>query len=101
MANILYDLIIERKNELGVNSAELAQLAGVSEPTIKKLERGEDISLASLRDVCLAMDLVLTVVDRKEVVKKEVAAKDAEIERIKEQLRALEMEREALIELVS
>lgn len=99
--NMLYDQILKRQKELFLNKAELAELSGVSEPTITRIEKGEDVSLASLRDVCLAMDLVLTTIDRSEIVKKEIAEKEAEIEQAKEKLRSLELEKQALVTLMN
>ena len=100
MANILYQGIIERKKELGLTNRELADLSGMNVATIQKIERDEDISLASLRDVCFALDLVVTTIDRSEIVMKEIEEKDAEIAKVKKQLDDLESERRALASLI-
>ncbi len=100
MANILYQGIIERKKELGLTNRELADLSGMNVVTIQKIERDEDISLASLRDVCFALDLVVTTIDRSEIVMKEIEEKDAEIAKVKKQLDDLESERRALASLI-
>ncbi len=100
MANILYQGIIERKKELGLTNRELADLSGMNVVTIQKIERDEEISLASLRDVCFALDLVVTTIDRSEIVMKEIEEKDAEIAKVKKQLDDLVSERRALASLI-
>lgn len=100
MANLLYDSILERKKEKFLSRRDLAELAGVSVVTIQKIERGDDVSLASLRDVCFAMDLIITTVDRSVVAETELKEKEAEISKIKKKLEELECEKEALEKLI-
>lgn len=101
MNDMLYKTILERKSELRLNSRELSEMAGVSMPTIQKLENGDDISLASLRNICFAMDLILTVIDRSEVAKKEREEVLKKIEMKRKELEELEREEKALMELIN
>lgn len=49
----------ERKaQKIGI--LELARLSGLTDPTVRKIERGQLITLTSLRQVCLGLNLSLT-----------------------------------------
>lgn len=101
MTDMLYTSMLERKREMGLNSRQLAEMAGVSLPVVQKLENGQDISLESLRNMCFAMDLVMTTIDRSVIAMKELEENLKRIEMKKMELEALEMERKALEELIN
>ena len=49
------------RDQRGWTQAELAARAGLSRPTIARIERGDDVSTATLGKVATSLGLVLTV----------------------------------------
>lgn len=47
----------ETRVSLGWTQNELAERAGVSRPTVARIERGDDISTATLEKIVLALEL--------------------------------------------
>lgn len=93
---MLYDTIIKRQQEMSLSNGELAKRAGVSLPTITKIHKGEDITMANLREICGPLNLILTTVDRSVIAKQEIEVLDAKIYELMEKLDALEKEKDAL-----
>lgn len=51
----------EARDRHGWSQAELAARAGLSRPTIARIERGDDVSTATLAKVVVSLGLTLTV----------------------------------------
>lgn len=47
------------RDSLGWTQNELAERAGLSRPTVARVERGDDISTATLEKIALALDLTI------------------------------------------
>ena len=97
---LIYDVMIERQKEMNIAHRDLAEKAGVSLPTIQKVYRGEDISMANLNAICFALDLIPTAIDRSVIAQQELEAKEAEIDELMDKLEALERERDAIKALI-
>ena len=57
----LHDDLRTQRIALGMSQSKLAEVAGVSRPTIARLERGQDVSLSNLNRIsdALGMNLAL------------------------------------------
>ncbi|SJN22976.1 hypothetical protein FM104_03820 [Microbacterium esteraromaticum] len=60
------DDIREARNQRGWTQEELAERAGVSRPTIARVERGDDVSTANLAKVAAALGLEIRLAGRDE-----------------------------------
>lgn len=58
------DDIRAARDQRGWTQEELAQKAGVSRPTIARVERGDDVSTANLAKVADALGLQIRLADR-------------------------------------
>lgn len=60
------DDIRAARNQRGWTQEELAERAGVSRPTIARVERGDDVSTANLAKVAAALGLEIRLAGRDE-----------------------------------
>lgn len=51
--------IKDARNQQGLTQTELAEKAGVSRPTVARVESGEDVSTATLEKVAAALGLAI------------------------------------------
>lgn len=54
--------IHETRVSLGWTQNELAERAGVSRPTVARIERGDDISTATLEKIAVALELRIELI---------------------------------------
>ena len=65
----LGNIISARRKQLGINQADLAQIAEVSIATVKDIERGKgNPSLKTLENICLVLGLEIKLEVRKTVI---------------------------------
>ena len=63
------NIISARRKQLGINQADLAQIAEVSIATVKDIERGKgNPSLKTLENICLVLGLEIKLEVRKTVI---------------------------------
>ena len=96
MKDLLMERICAEIDKRGYGTKRLAQEAGVSEPVVTAIRKGEDVQLASLRKVCCVLDLAITAVNRSEMLRAEIAELDSQAEQLKSQLEEL-MKQRALL----
>ena len=74
------DRIQEARAAHGWTQAVLAEQAGVSRPTVARIERGDDVSTATLAKVAAALGLTVELMDQKpvELVRSRVALPEPE-----------------------
>ncbi|WP_045821457.1 helix-turn-helix transcriptional regulator [Williamsia herbipolensis] len=58
------DAVRDARRERGWSQTQLGDEAGVSRPTIARIERGDDVSVATLAKVTSAVGLAVTIVSR-------------------------------------
>lgn len=61
MTGPLHEQLRARRLDLGISQTVLAEGAGVSRPTVARLETGQDISLSNLGKITNALGLSLTL----------------------------------------
>lgn len=55
------DVVRDARRERGWSQTQLGQEAGVSRPTIARIERGDDVSVATLAKVTAAVGLTVKI----------------------------------------
>lgn len=60
----LHDGLRTQRIVLGISQARLAELAGVSRPTIARLEAGQDVSLSNLNRISDALGMSLAILPK-------------------------------------
>ncbi|WP_234714164.1 helix-turn-helix transcriptional regulator [Mycolicibacterium chlorophenolicum] len=55
------DAVRDARRERGWSQTRLGELAGVSRPTIARIERGDDVSVATLAKVTAAVGLAVRI----------------------------------------
>lgn len=68
MAGRLTDVVVQRRQEMGLSQGELARASGVSRPTVIALEQGKSLRLESLEQILavLGMRLSTEVIEQNE-----------------------------------
>ncbi len=61
MTGQLHEQLRARRLDLGISQTALAEDAGVSRPTVARLETGQDISLSNLSKITSALGLSLAL----------------------------------------
>lgn len=61
----LGDSVRQARERRGWTQTQLAERAGVSRPTVARIEAGQDVSMATLTQVARSLGLILTLVERR------------------------------------
>ena len=94
-------IIVGRRGELNLSQRALAQKAGIRQATLSSIESGGDVKMATAQNILLALGLDFNVVQARADNKSLVAARRAEIKRVREHFRQRRHYLQSLLDILS